>query len=61
MREDVLTRLDRVLDEVPEHAFATPPLPRNLVAAAAAEIRTLRARLAAATRSQVTEGDHAQQ
>ncbi len=46
MREDVPIRLDRILDATPEHAFSTPPLPRQLVAQAAAEIRTLRARLA---------------
>lgn len=45
--EDVLTILDRALDKTPEHAYAGPPLPRRVIAAAAAEIRMLRARLAA--------------
>lgn len=44
--EDVLTILDRALDKTPEHAYAGPPLPRRVIAAAAAEIRMLRARLA---------------
>jgi len=46
MREDILARLDRILDATPEHAYAAPPLPRQMIAQAAAEIRTLRARLA---------------
>ena len=45
---DILANLDNVLDKTPEHAFACPPLPRRTIAAAAAEIRTLRARLATA-------------
>jgi hypothetical protein len=59
MDSDILTELDRILDKTPEHAYATPPVARRIIAAAAAEIRTLRARLAAANRSQTQEAAHA--
>ena len=44
---DILTELDHVLDHTPPECFATPPLPRRIVAAAAAEIRRQRVLLAA--------------
>ncbi len=46
VNEDILTRLNRLLLATPTDALATPPLPRRMVIAAAAEIRTLRARVA---------------
>lgn len=44
---DILNVLDSALDKTPEHVLICPPLSRCSVAAAAAEIRSLRARLAA--------------
>lgn len=40
---DVLERLDAELDRTPHDAYICRPLPRTVVAAAAAEIRRLRA------------------
>ena len=48
---DILSKLDRLLDVTPEHAFAAPPISRRTLAAAAAEIRRLRAKLALAERA----------
>lgn len=44
--DQVLTDLDDVLNKTPEWAAVTRPLPRALIAGAAAEIRRLRALLA---------------
>ena len=39
---DILERLDDELDRTPHGSYACKPLPRSVVAAAAAEIRRLR-------------------
>ena len=39
---DILDRLDAELDRTPDDSYACRPLPRTVVAAAAAEIRRLR-------------------
>jgi len=46
---DILAELDRALDQTPEHVYMCRPLTRRTVAAAAAEIRRLRAVLAVTT------------
>jgi hypothetical protein len=43
---DILGRLNRLLAVTPEHAFAAPPISRRTLAAAAAEIKRLRVRVA---------------
>ena len=43
---DILERLDTELDATPPEAYTCRPLPRTVVAAAAAEIRRLRVEMA---------------
>lgn len=46
MPTDTLARLNRILITTPEHAYAVPPMPRTLIAAAAREIADLRRQVA---------------
>lgn len=47
---DILDRLDEEIDRTPPEAYTCRPMPRAVVAAAAAEVRRLRVEVAALRR-----------